>query len=159
MWDINRFTGTGTKINLWHGSPIKKVGADSGSIQQGGLASRVFPFNHPQYRFFSAGSETVAGNFRSAFPNVDEFLISGYPRNDALKNQSDDNIILYLPTHRKEGQSPGAANSLFSTFDVDQIEEALARMNATLVLKMHYYDRQFAPDIASPQNQARGRWR
>jgi CDP-glycerol glycerophosphotransferase (TagB/SpsB family) len=152
-WDVNRFTTNNTNwVNLWHGSPLKKIGLDRkqdrNSMQRltKKISSIIFPFNIEHYTTTIAPSEFVEQCFKSAFAGLSkQFIRAGYPRNDALDGEVIKNQYLYLPTHRGEGD--GSINKIFSELNVLALEETLAKKNATLIIKPHFYDIDKISDI------------
>ncbi|MGD0780771.1 MAG: CDP-glycerol glycerophosphotransferase family protein [Dehalococcoidales bacterium] len=99
LYDLNYIPSVGgTRINLWHGIPLKKIGEDanmstSGSITKlntfnrlnTGIYRIVFHFLHKTTNYFIACSEEHRRKMCSAFGKVNSSVpITGYPRNDAM---------------------------------------------------------------------------
>lgn len=110
-----------TYIETWHGTPLKKLGCD---IETDSDPRQSTKRMHRRYRakgrkvdYFLSPSEYYTDKIASAFDltNKDNFLLTGYPRNDALFHYSEEDIraikerlsiapekkcILYTPTWR-----------------------------------------------------------
>jgi CDP-glycerol glycerophosphotransferase (TagB/SpsB family) len=142
MADVNRYVATTRyKIQLWHGTPLKKIQDDvskntKNTIQI--IKDIVLPFNKSNYEYMTIPSKNTERNFKSAFSNVKNFEITGYPRNDALKQYTKTKKIIYLPTHRGEGK--GSIENIFKTFNIEKINETLKKIGYELIVKMHFYD-------------------
>lgn len=169
-WDVNRFAiGGAETIQLWHGTPLKKIGYDDKITlrqdQRKGLLARLreslFPFNNfDRSDMYMVPSAEVAGIFSSAFRvPPSRMIITGYPRNDRLFKYGwaclpgDSGFIeglrarikfkkvfLYLPTHRGEGKK---SLDLFEKhgFDAARMEKTLEALDAILICKTHFYNR------------------
>ena len=137
--DINFWTGGGArKINLWHGSAIKKIHRDVEAPAS--IEARVFSargLGHLRYRLFKPGyfetpdlifaaSGCVAKNLKSSHNVKDsQICISGYPRNDRLFDRDgypqegnveiDKRMVLYLPTFRERSDSNVALLKLIAS--------------------------------------------
>lgn len=152
-WDVNRFATCNAKwINLWHGSPIKKIGLDistNGSFfdkLRRKVSDFVFPFNKERYTSTIAPSEFVEHCFSSAFAGrSNTFIRCGYPRNDGLNNMPHADQYLYLPTHRGEGD--GSINKIFHLLDTANLDKALSLQGAKLIIKPHFYDTSKIKDL------------
>lgn len=144
------------QIWLWHGMPLKKVGADMNlSYTFKEKIHLLFPqnkVNRPDY-FISLGKpwNDIMTNAFSA-KNVIDF---GLPRNDVffeqditpfIKNLNEQfNYplkILYMPTFRDTQFKDKKAFNPFETFDfsMKKIETCLNENNAVLLYKGHFYD-------------------
>lgn len=84
-WHANRRT---TTIQTWHGTPLKKLGADITHVAIPGTSTADY---HQQFRTAaSRWNYLIAPNhysqeiFKSAFGFKNQFLSIGYPRNDVL---------------------------------------------------------------------------
>ena len=144
-WDVNRFALFKSNwINLWHGSPLKKIGLDvkrRAPTTTRSISKTLFPFNSERYLLTIAPSEFVESCFRTAFSGLSgDFVRCGYPRNDALNSNEVKNQFLYLPTHRMEGN--GSINKIFASLNASALDSALDSVNSKLIIKPHYYDAQ-----------------
>lgn len=129
IWDINfPFSRKAIKINLWHGSPLKKIARDVAKVDDKNIFQKMRIYNRNpiafhKYDMMISSSKYVRKIFLSAF-NVknNNVVITGYPRNDVLlgaeytnyylnqeeeyhkikklKEDSRNKLVIYLPTFR-----------------------------------------------------------
>lgn len=141
-------------FNLWHGVPLKKIGFDNEIIYAGGI-----PLNQKIYRFIDnlflgeeyaiSTSPTFTKIYTSAFKlNKNHILELGQARNDCFFNHSSfqlkkrfngKKIIVYMPTHRREGK---LAMNLNEILDFKRLDALLNDNNAIFIIKKHYYHRE-----------------
>ena len=104
------------RFQLWHGSPLKKIGNERQYVHQTKLFaffSGLFKTLVPFWRYrgachkMLAASDSVAEQFRRVFELSEHNLwISGYPKNDnwlkKTREQADSDIrhVIYMPTWR-----------------------------------------------------------
>lgn len=135
------------RIQAWHGIPLKKVGADSHPPSTEGLKERIWKVAFPYYKertdlVLAAGAEDkrlLQGAFRVS---PEKIVITGYPRNDVLfrckerRGDGKGTKIMYAPTFRGV---PGSCFPYLSPakFNTEVVQDALARMDATLIIKLH----------------------
>ena len=158
--DINRalISFRNFRVNLWHGTPLKKIMYDDAFSHFASTFNRIkmfiFPFLALKFDLFPAPSKKTQDIFISAFQLPRKKIpISGYPRNDIFfqTNQSAKLVskkhiqILYAPTHRGEGKGGNVKEILPKLEDLKSLNEMLKRNNAILYLRLHYYDQQFLP--------------
>ena len=150
------------RIQLWHGTPLKKILADDligHQRKRSALyylvrraADFTFPFTQDRWDIITASSKTVKERLRSAFRVTDETVaVTGYARGDVILDPSPQtprwlrelleetratSTILYAPTFR------GTDNDvdLFETLDSHALEKFLAAHNTVLLIKMHYHN-------------------
>ncbi len=157
--DINfLFINGATKIQLWHGSPLKKIGLDDSysnvnSFSQKIIMAKLFPFSYEyNYDYTLSNSQIFTNKMSSAFNlSVEQVWETGCPRNDIFYSQEMDifnqnirkkhancKIVYYLPTFRNFL----GAKSLFTLADFDRskIESFLEEQNIVFVSKGHYVD-------------------
>ena len=158
--DINRYTISKTRlIQLWHGSPLKKIGYDDKiSIEKELLIKRVvtrlLPFLKKglEINMIMAASSKVQGILSGAFRvSESNVKITGYPRNDVFFMENTENfpikqkllklkncfkIGIYLPTHRQKGNIDIASMFLDT---IDDVNSRLKKINVILLVKYHYY--------------------
>lgn len=140
-------------IQLWHGTPVKKVGFDSPerTLLKNNPRSRIEKlYNFSKYDYLLVENEFSAEKFKSAFLVDDEKILKcQYPRvtwllenqnNDNLKNQikeklgiKNDKVILYAPTWRdyEIGKNPFL-----------EIEKLALEEEVTIINLMHPYKNQ-----------------
>lgn len=159
VWDLNIFTLGRTKlINLWHGTPLKKILYDDKITYKRPhpLASFFFPFIKKEPHLITASSPIVQKHLASAFQiPLSNVCITGYPRNDVFfKNKARQNntskliedykskglkIGLYMPTHRNEGNSSLGQILIENTKQANSFFE---KNNIVLLVKLHFYELQ-----------------
>lgn len=159
--DIIPYTCGRTKIiQLWHGSPLKRIMFDDEFLcnELKNFKSKVYLFIFPYIlkkefsngTIFISSSEEVKNILSTAFRvpkgNV---KITGYPRNDFsdqiteipikkfFSKKKDDNIKIgiYMPTHRKDGER--IIKLLFENYHY--INSRLQYLNSILLIKFHFY--------------------
>jgi len=127
------------QIQLWHGTPLKKIGFDTftNHKQSNRIKSFLFPFLHDNFDLMIAMSKEDKKNFNTAFKS-NIIYITGYPRNDNLfkKTKKDKFHILYLPTFRG---NVGSRIDLLTdnNFDYTKYQKWLSHNNSLLDFKMH----------------------
>jgi len=133
-------------INLWHGTPIKKM-------------DKLVPNSKIQWNLMTSGSKYESLSYKS-ISNIDfsKIIISGHPRtqylydsnlNIELKKEIQLNIlktanlnfhqiILYAPTYRKHVPTKLFP---FNDFNITDLQNHLAKFNILLIIKMHPYEK------------------
>ena len=144
--DLNNFAfaGDSRRINLWHGTALKKIMYDDKIAFDGeSKLSYFFPFlKKVKYDLLIATSSESKNKFVSAFRESNsKVFVTGYPRNDTFNNQntSKNSVLegIYMPTFRSD------IGSTFIPFFIEwarQIEQILAQENIVLWIKLHYCD-------------------
>lgn len=141
------FLGRAIFINLWHGIPLKKIGYDDVyecNWDSAGRKLRDKIIGIPLGKeYVVATSTTIAKIYESAFRRPSQYILClGQPRNDVLFKPYEKNrfygkkIILYAPTHRKEGKEP---ISLSELFPLEQLQEFCVKHDVYFVVKKHFY--------------------
>lgn len=151
------FLNRKTKVfNLWHGTPMKKIGKDAINdniscdrlgISKGNLVFSLLRKVTPKwiYSFFKldtyylASSEVVSGLLQSAMElKKEKIIVCGYPKLDKCFEEKDKSNfnILYAPTYRGDYNSELDILSMFG-FDVNQAENILKSYNAKLTIRLH----------------------
>ena len=148
-------------VELWHGSPLKKL-HDDGSEQtaRSHLAHyrlEVLPFNEKLNEKFCSGDLYIAASEEVRDKIALEFRvplnmvkITGYPRTDAffkpdkeqppitndLHDLKKSNIVgIYMPTVRGDGQT----SIHFLIGDLKNLQEKLAELSVVLFIKLHFF--------------------
>jgi CDP-glycerol glycerophosphotransferase (TagB/SpsB family) len=164
MMDVNPIICHGAvKVQLWHGTPLKKIGLDdkiSGNPEIHefykvikSIWRRLLFFSFPKYDIIISPSPPIKEIFSSAFGvKRDKVILTGYPRNDIilrsnpsrvkkldeLKNEwGAKKIILYAPTFRNDNKK----SNLFRGLDKERLYQLLINNNAAFLIKMHYVQR------------------
>ena len=148
-------------ICLWHGMPLKKLGAAIGDATSGNCdytisTSAVF-------------QDLMARSFDKPLENV---LISGQPRNDLFFEPTDyfreigfdksryKAIGAWLPTYRKsifgelrnDGEYEEGKITFLGVPDLERLDEELGRQNGFLFIKIHFMDALQTYDFPEFQN-------
>lgn len=144
------FLGRAVIIDLWHGIPLKKVCYDDKYEKDWDSPKQKFRdriINVPLGKmYYVATSETFVEIYQSAFRRKrEQILCLGQPRSDIFFEEKKPepyfpgkDIILYCPTHRKEGAEEIKISKLF---DLDRLERFLSENNYYFVIKKHFYHR------------------
>lgn len=141
--DLNLFVGKKTKIiQLWHGTPLKKIYYDAHNVSwMGKLLMIFFPHLKENYSILIAPSKKVKDIFSTAFNiNENKIKITGYPRNDGLldnKNSISNSFKgIYLPTFRDNSEF----NLFEYNFNLSKVEKSLKKLNTDLCIQLHPQD-------------------
>jgi CDP-glycerol glycerophosphotransferase (TagB/SpsB family) len=130
-------------IQLWHGSPIKKIGKDDKMFQGDSLIKRItklvfFPYlKEEKYAIFTGIGDEDSKIYATAF-SATNIKSTGLCRNDKLfyKKKQVYYTVTYLPTFRDQ---IGDKVDLFSeyNFDLATWNEKLSKLSIVLNIKMH----------------------
>lgn len=148
-------------IQLWHGTPLKRLGYDI-SISDNAMNSKTeirekYKVDAEKFRYILAPSEFAKEKFISAWNlsavgKEDTVLELGYPRNDFLTNytkQDTEKIIedlklprgkkyiLYAPTWRDNQHKAGVGYVYKPEVDFDKLREALSD-EYIILFRAHY---------------------
>lgn len=142
-------------IELWHGvGGGKTIGLDDKAYRNYyySLKGKIYRFLDyiPQKKHYFLGtSEEMKKVFKSAFKIKDDhFIFAGQPRNDLFYDSAyipqtyDENlfsfkkVILYLPTHRKEGKEKIECSKIF---DLKALNMVCEQYDCLFVIKKHFY--------------------
>lgn len=142
-------------IQLWHGTPLKKIGAHVKNTfnKKHPLLSRFRNIIYPwmlreNYDLTTSASSEVSSKLIEAFKSK-KVAITGYPRNDALKVGSITSgglrleKIIYMPTFRgkvtSESSNTSTSNIIIDSLiqENDVIGKWFSSRNIKLVLKLH----------------------
>ena len=144
------YLGNAVIIDLWHGIPLKKVCYDNKYEKDWDSPKQKFRdklIDVPLGKmYFVATSDTFVEIYQSAFRRKKEqILCLGQPRSDIFFEEEkpepyfkDKKIILYCPTHRKEGKEIIPVSELF---DLDRLEQFLEQNDYYFIIKKHFYHR------------------
>lgn len=160
--DINFWqSGGALKVNLWHGIPLKKIQADNVFDKVRHPKNlwekwKSFPRNlsdEKKHHYVLTNSEFMRPIFASAF-RTENVLISGYPRNDSMLDESLQNLltsiekkvlnfirsriqdealqmIYYMPTFRD------SETKFFEVADVNALNQFFVKHKLLLCIKLH----------------------
>ncbi len=151
------YLGGAVLLNLWHGVPLKKICYDDKYEKNWDSPKqkiRDFFINIPLGReYYVATSEAYVPIYQSAFhKSANKILCLGQPRNDVFFGEKPEpyfpekKVILYCPTHRKEGAEPMYSSALF---DLKRLEEFLEQEDYYFVIKKHFYHRAETEDLSA----------
>ena len=143
------FTGKHTLyFNTWHGTPMKKMGAD---IDLGNTSFGAKGRNHFDVMMSQGHFETDIFSRSFGIPK-EKFLEAGLPRNDILANyteeqrqvirsrlgiKQDQTVILYCPTFREYDKDESLGVVMAPPMDLKKWEREL-REGYVLLMRAHY---------------------
>jgi len=143
-----------THVELWHGIGGKKVGFDDKFFCETALSPRCRFYAWLEKRalgkrYFIAPSPEMKRIFQSAFRIKDDhFIYAGQPRNDMFYDKDypmqtisreefgGKKILLYMPTHRKEGAQQ---MDIAQLLDLAALDSFCKTHNAVFLIKKHFY--------------------
>ena len=154
---INFWTSLGSyHINLWHGSPLKKLDRDihlTNSDFFKGFNGNFIKRNRIRYKMpewfvvpdlMIATSDKVALYLKSAF-GTSNVISLGYPRNDIILNtnldteyniDNYDSVVLYAPTFRDTN-----TENRELLIDWKRLNDLLIKNKAIFLVKLHRHDK------------------
>jgi CDP-glycerol glycerophosphotransferase (TagB/SpsB family) len=148
--NLSKYMGGVRVINLWHGIPLKKIAFDDKyhPTPQTFRGKLLKYFEEKVFRntYHIATSPGIAEIYRNCF-RADEkhVLVLGQARNDYFytahtnpyKERFDNRkIILYMPTHRREGKQ---VMDMTKLLDLSNINTLCKKHNAIFLIKKHFY--------------------
>ena len=149
-------SGGATVVNLWHGIPLKTISWDAEFPNRSLLSRLAHDYLSRQVDLLPIPGVGVVGPLHSGLRVSPERMVTtGYPRIDPLFDQlpgeeiglatgayrsvealaGDHQILLYLPTFRREGGDPVA-----DQLDVERLVSLLERHDAYLFVKTHPFE-------------------
>lgn len=150
------FLGRAVIIDLWHGIPLKKICYDNKYEKDWDSPKQKFRdalINIPLGNmYYVATSKLFVKIYKSAFRTDNKHILClGQPRSDIFFQKEKPvpyfpgkNIILYCPTHRKEGAQRININKIF---DLGRLEEFLEKYGYYFIIKKHFYHRNEKEDL------------
>ena len=155
--DVNNYLINGSIIiNLWHGIPLKKIMWDDkitntyyrkNKIEK--LFYNIFKSIMPRYNeYLISSSPQVSKIYKNAFRIKEQNIFQfGQPRNDVFFDETLEDrdfpdlykkktVILFMPTHRKEGKVKIDSESLF---DLEELNNFCSANDIIFLIKKHYY--------------------
>tara|TARA_R110002167_G_scaffold366448_1_gene597379 strand:- start:648 stop:1817 length:1170 start_codon:yes stop_codon:yes gene_type:complete len=144
-------------FNLWHGTPIKKIGFDAIvsdisserlGLKRASLLSRIMPkwikafgkWLMEKELYYLASSEKVATLLSSAMGvDKEHIIVNGYPKLDHLITSPQTAMkgsILYAPTYRGEYNSENDLLTMFG-FDAEHVDAWLEDNHKSLTIRLH----------------------
>jgi len=155
------FPAKTTYINLWHGTPLKKLEVKRTLLARAARRILVSWLRREADLVFA--SSPLSKSLLSQYFQIPDqnIVVTGYPRNDGLYIQETPKILnnlrkrvqfnkvaFFLPTFRDYP----IQNKAFSFFDgyqfsLDELMSVLESHQAVLLVKLHYRERQQSPDL------------
>jgi CDP-glycerol glycerophosphotransferase len=143
-----------TYIQTWHGTPLKRMGFDSPSLERAGAATRRRHLAMMRrWSVLLVPSEYFVETFVRSYRYEGRLERHGLPRNDLLVRGVDEDwrrakkrelglptdrrLVLYCPTFRDRARRLGKAYDL--PFDIDVLQRELSG-EFFLMLRTHYLD-------------------
>lgn len=145
-------------IQTWHGTPLKKLGIDIETVSMPGTQTSDYHQNF--LRETARWDALIAPNryseliFKQAFGFENQFLELGYPRNDRLVANADNenekerlkkaifgkqvgNVILYAPTWRDDYFISKGNYRFYLPFNLEKVIKILGEKDQ-LIIRPHY---------------------
>jgi CDP-glycerol glycerophosphotransferase len=147
-----------TYIQLWHGTPLKKLAMDMDVLKMSeGLElseyKRLFKENTKTWDYLISQSNYTTKKFRSSFNFKNKIINTGFPRNDILFKKNNSNsinsikinynipinkkVILYAPTWRDDEFYRNGIYKFYSKIDFDYLKKELSDTHI-IIIKLHY---------------------
>jgi len=139
-------------IQLWHGSPLKNIGIDSRKTKIRKLLDKLRFNSIDSYTFCVSPASIFDSCFKSAFLLKEQNILrAAFPRNKSLfvsddrkleirrllEVKIDEKLILYLPTHRKEGNG---SNLYEEVLKINKYDNLFSENNIKFFIKPHFYE-------------------
>lgn len=154
--------GGATKIQLWHGSGLKKFGPDAKNLRSNKPFIKYIYLYFAPWMFIKNDYIIISSNFfTDKFISIfsikkENLLVTGLPRNDLMfgniygadmidaeiynkiinikSNFIDSKLILYMPTFRDEDRNKDSINI---KLDLEQLNNFLNQINGVFIIKVH----------------------
>ncbi|GGF31081.1 CDP-glycerol:poly(glycerophosphate) glycerophosphotransferase [Halobacillus andaensis] len=144
-------------VQTWHGTPLKRLAADMEEVHMPGTNTLKYKSNFikeaNKWDYLVAPNEYSSNIFRSAFLFSKNMIESGYPRNDYLYQENnqdtidqikeslnlplDKKVVLYAPTWRDNQFYQRGKYKFDLSLDLQKMREELGE-DYVVVLRMHY---------------------
>lgn len=141
-----------TVVQTWHGTPLKKIGADLlGTPKANRAYIASLPHRSLQWDFLVSPNTFTTPIMRNAFRCESEILESGYPRNDVFHSPDREEraertrgllgipegkkVVLYAPTWRDDQRYGGTRFKLDLRIDLQAAQQELAEDHVLLFRK------------------------
>ncbi|MGY3765904.1 CDP-glycerol glycerophosphotransferase family protein [Vagococcus vulneris] len=146
-----------TYLQTWHGTPLKKLGCDIEDVKIPGYTQESyaaeFSKESARWDYLIAPNEYSQKIFKHAFNYQGEMLEYGYPRNDLLYPNQDNEtrirdikrrlkipfnvpIVLYAPTWRENDQASGKMYDFKTSFPYDRFDSFQDKI--FVLVRTHY---------------------
>lgn len=147
-----------TYIQTWHGTPLKKIGADITDVKIPGYTTESyresFKNESKRWDYLVSPNAYCTPIFRQAFLYDGPILEVGYPRNDVLVTECtntdriarikervnvplDKKVILYAPTWRETEKTTNHRYEFTIDFPYEELSQAYGE-DMVLLVRMHY---------------------
>ncbi len=147
-----------TYLQTWHGTPLKRLGADMFNATMAGVNDvekykQKFKKNSSRWDYLIAQNQYSADIFKRAFYFDNEMLTYGYPANDILyranntedinklkekfKIPKDKKVILYCPTWREDKFFKKGHYKMSLELELDKMKKELGD-EYIILLRLHY---------------------
>ncbi|WP_100333182.1 CDP-glycerol glycerophosphotransferase family protein [Bacillus alkalisoli] len=144
-------------LQTWHGTPLKKLALDIEEIRMPGTTTEAYKENFiketRKWDYLISPNSYSTRIFKKAFNYNGQILETGYPRNDLLINQNNDEtinsikmkmgipldskIIMYAPTWRDDLYFSKGRYKFDLKMDIDEIRKKLGE-EYIILFRMHY---------------------
>lgn len=150
-------TGGTHVVNLWHGCPLKRIGADRAGEKPGLVDRLIFATRDSAFNDLVTTADGLRRHFASAFDlSTEQVPALGYPRNDVLRadpvdaelcvdvathdriaaRAGDGPVVAYMPTYRRGfGMAHGGGDG--PPIDEAALHDLLDAHDATFLVKHH----------------------
>lgn len=146
-----------TYLQTWHGTPLKKLGLDIEKLTMPGIDQATYRktlvSDTSKWDFLIAQNDYASEKYQSAFNlSADKVKVTGYPRNDFLKNFDVDfvdemkkeigistskKVILYAPTWKDNNSYEKGSYRSVLDIDLEKMHSVLGS-EYVLLIKWHY---------------------
>lgn len=142
-------------LQCWHGTPLKKLFLDMPMIYGVGWGneSKVVE-ESSRWDYLVSPNRFYSTHMRSAFNYKGPILESGYPRNDRLYNDNneekilkikrelgiatDKKVVLYAPTWREDTSKANGKHSFDLNLDLEKMRQLFGH-DTVVLLRLHYH--------------------
>lgn len=153
---VSKAKGT-TYVQTWHGTPLKKLGVDINEVHMPGTTTEKYKRNFTneakKWDVLVSPNEYSTKIFKRAFQYENDIIETGYPRNDILYTDNneefisrlknhlhiplDKKVILYAPTWRDNDFYAIGRYKLNLQLDLEKMQEQLGG-DYIVLIRAHY---------------------
>lgn len=153
VWEPAFLFGRFQIVQLWHGTPIKKIALDLPRWENPDFRNRLIRHSFRRFHLINANDSVTQGHFKRVFDNPNVSVL-GSPRNDVLLDASlcsegipeklglarYDKVIVYCPTFRQDQKGDP-----FSPSFMDSLEQYCESSNTVFLINKHWLDQRSIP--------------